>query len=261
MRLRRLSDGDSGLSWSSVPASSTASGTAGQIAYDANYQYICVATNAWKRVPLPTWPVVPLLLRFNNNFTNSGTDTISVNPSGVTTSSAQSKFGGYSAYFSGTDSYINFGGESGLAFGTGDFTLEMWAWFASVGNCNLWDGRSEGAVSTFIVISLANSGKIGFDPNGVRQITGPTLSTSQWYHIAVARESGVSRLFVDGVQHGGDYADTNNYSNDATGPVIGIYKPALVAEFSGHIDELRVCKGSALYTANFTPLNTQFPAP
>ena len=41
-----------GLSWSSAPASATATGTAGQIAYDTQYQYICVATNTWARISL-----------------------------------------------------------------------------------------------------------------------------------------------------------------------------------------------------------------
>jgi len=39
----------------SVPLTINSPGTIGQIAYDANYQYICVATNSWKRIPLQTW--------------------------------------------------------------------------------------------------------------------------------------------------------------------------------------------------------------
>jgi len=38
--------------WTSVPASSSAAGTAGQIAYDSNYIYVCVTTNTWKRILL-----------------------------------------------------------------------------------------------------------------------------------------------------------------------------------------------------------------
>lgn len=38
-----------------APASSTATGTIGQTAYDSNYFYICIATNTWKRVALSTW--------------------------------------------------------------------------------------------------------------------------------------------------------------------------------------------------------------
>lgn len=38
-----------------APASATATGTLGEIRYDANYMYVCVATNTWKRSALTTW--------------------------------------------------------------------------------------------------------------------------------------------------------------------------------------------------------------
>ena len=38
-----------------TPSSATAAGTAGEIAWDANYVYICVASNTWKRVAIATW--------------------------------------------------------------------------------------------------------------------------------------------------------------------------------------------------------------
>jgi hypothetical protein len=47
--------GGSGLSWSSVPTSATATGSVGQIAYDSQYQYTCVSTNYWVRTPLTPW--------------------------------------------------------------------------------------------------------------------------------------------------------------------------------------------------------------
>lgn len=41
--------------WNSVPANSTANGTVGQVAYDSDYVYVCVATNTWKRLSLGTY--------------------------------------------------------------------------------------------------------------------------------------------------------------------------------------------------------------
>lgn len=38
-----------------TPASATAAGTAGQIAWDANFMYVCIATNTWKRTAISTW--------------------------------------------------------------------------------------------------------------------------------------------------------------------------------------------------------------
>lgn len=53
-------DGAGALSWvdpasGSAPASATASGRAGQIAYDSTYIYVCVATNTWRRATLASW--------------------------------------------------------------------------------------------------------------------------------------------------------------------------------------------------------------
>ena len=38
-----------------TPASATATGVAGEIAWDADYVYVCTATNTWKRVAISTW--------------------------------------------------------------------------------------------------------------------------------------------------------------------------------------------------------------
>lgn len=46
---------DGGIAWASVPSSSSASGTAGSLAYDSAYLYCAVDTNTWKRVALSTW--------------------------------------------------------------------------------------------------------------------------------------------------------------------------------------------------------------
>tara|TARA_R100001510_G_C7645580_1_gene202931 strand:- start:96 stop:350 length:255 start_codon:yes stop_codon:yes gene_type:complete len=40
---------------SSVPATASSTGTAGTLAYDSSYLYVCVATNTWKRVAIASW--------------------------------------------------------------------------------------------------------------------------------------------------------------------------------------------------------------
>ena len=39
----------------SAPATATSTGSAGQIKIDADYIYVCTATNTWKRVAIATW--------------------------------------------------------------------------------------------------------------------------------------------------------------------------------------------------------------
>ena len=65
--------GGSGLSWSSVPTSATATGSVGQIAYDSQYQYTCVSQNYWVRTPLTPWvPVTSgLLVRLDASVSGS----------------------------------------------------------------------------------------------------------------------------------------------------------------------------------------------
>lgn len=38
-----------------VPASSTAAGTAGQMAYDDDYLYVAIGASVWRRIPLNDW--------------------------------------------------------------------------------------------------------------------------------------------------------------------------------------------------------------
>jgi hypothetical protein len=54
-------DGSGNLGWTNpkalagTPASSTATGIAGELQYDADYLYVCIAANTWKRVAISTW--------------------------------------------------------------------------------------------------------------------------------------------------------------------------------------------------------------
>lgn len=43
------------LTFIPVPNSATATGIAGQLAYDSNFLYVCVSTNSWKRTALSSF--------------------------------------------------------------------------------------------------------------------------------------------------------------------------------------------------------------
>lgn len=43
------------LEWTTVPATAASTGTAGQIAYDGSFLYVCVVTDTWVRAALTTW--------------------------------------------------------------------------------------------------------------------------------------------------------------------------------------------------------------
>ena len=168
-------------------------------------------------------------------------------------STDQSKFGGSSAVFDGTGDYLTLGGEAAFAFGTGDFTIEMWVYFNTIsGDGFLYDSRGPNGLYPSI---YRNGSVIRYFTNSANRIASGTVAANQWYHVAVVRSGGTTALFLNGSQQG-TYADTNTYLNDALRPIIGAVGQSGfvgVSSLNGYIDELRIVKGRALYTSNFTP--------
>ena len=157
----------------------------------------------------------------------------------------------------GSSACLYYGGQSGFAFGTGDFTLEMWLNPNTTAQNEFYDCRpSGGGAGTQYPVLYANAGKIFFFSNGVDLITGTTtLTTGTWYHIAVCRSGTSTKMFLNGVQEGSTYTDTNNYAVGSSRPVVmgsGSGSPGGTV-FNGKISNLRVVKGTALYTSAFTP--------
>jgi hypothetical protein len=53
--LLQVNDNRIKIATANTPASASATGTTGEIAWDANYIYVCTATNTWKRTAISTW--------------------------------------------------------------------------------------------------------------------------------------------------------------------------------------------------------------
>jgi hypothetical protein len=167
------------------------------------------------------------------------------------------KYGTGSMYFDGSGDYAAIPSTTNFGYGTGDFTIEVWAYFNSVVGSRTIISHLIGAAGVQPHIFIASNGTLGYYTNSVVRITSSALSTSTWYHIAVCRNSGSTKMFVNGTQAGSTYTDANNYG--ATAPLgVGVYwssGSALYNDefFSGYLDDLRITKGFARYTANFTP--------
>ena len=66
-------------------------------------------------------------------------------------------------------------------------------------------------------------------------------------------------MFVNGTQAGSTYTDTTAYLNPAQRPLLGASGSSVGNDaFAGYIDDLRITKGVARYTANFTPPTAPF---
>jgi hypothetical protein len=76
---------------------------------------------------------------------------------------------------------------------------------------------------------------------------------NQWVHVAVTRNSGTTRLFINGNIEATLSNDTRNNTTGTNGLLIGRQLGSTTNDFNGYISDLRITKGHARYTANFTP--------
>ena len=173
-----------------------------------------------------------------------------------TISTSQYKFGsssfssvGYLRYF--TDNFRWY---------TYDFTYEFWVYMNVVNSQQHFiDTRTATTSQTTPVIYMNSLGKVIYYTNNTTRIDSDTvtLSTATWYHIALCRSGTSTRLFIDGVQVGSTYTDTNSYV--FTTLTIGGYHNGTSSSnaFTGYMDEVRI-SNTARYTANFTPPTSAF---
>lgn len=163
-------------------------------------------------------------------------------------STAQKKFGSASLALDGTGDYASVPTQPDFEFGTGNWTVELWAYRSVTGVVQtLFDYRP--ASGTYFQINLGSTGTTRFAVNGATIISGPTLASNTWTHIAVSKVSNVTKMFVNGTAVVTTYADTNNYGQ----ATIYIGATNLGANgFGGYIDDLRITKGLGRYTTTFT---------
>ena len=176
----------------------------------------------------------------------------------VKISTTQSKFGGSSMYFDGTGDYLITPANPVSNLGTGDFTIEMWVYLtnseATTQTIMGGDLSTQSASTNTIQIWYNNGGsrnKISFNVYGnPRFDSSSSVSINNWMHLAFTRSSGTFKMFINGTQEASGSLP-NNLSNNVF--VVGRGYISFNQEyFHGYIDDLRVTKGVARYTSNFT---------
>jgi hypothetical protein len=181
-------------------------------------------------------------------------------------STAQSKFGGASIAFDGTGDVLTIPDNSVFDFGSGNFTIEGWIYQATptTGLRLLYAKRtipSPGisnvavAVNGGTMTAWAASGTASWDI--VNGVTFGAATTNTWTHFAVVRNGTAFTGYLGGV---GTSLGTSSATiiNTASSVSIGGDTDGTSA-FAGYIDDLRITKGVARYTANFTPPTAPFP--
>ena len=185
-----------------------------------------------------------------------GTNFTVTNNNSVSISSTISKYYGSSAQFNGTNQYLSIADHNDLDLGTGDFTIEFWVYAnsltdndglvgkrgSSTFNSNSWRIAYNSANSN---INLQHSSLLN---DTIADADAPSLNT--WTHYAFARESGTIRVFKDGIKHS-DASYTYDFSNTYS-LLIGANANTSYT-WHGHLQDVRIYKGYAKYTADFAP--------
>jgi hypothetical protein len=243
-----------------------AGGTAGQ--YISDFRVIngtALYTSAFTppSAPLTAVTNTALLMSFTNGGVvdaHSSNDMETVGDAQLNTSIT--KFGTASIAFDGTGDYLKFtpGPNQNFAMGSGDWTIEMWMYPTSAGTTQLFFDVYDGNSSGRLTLQLNTSRTIGlYGASGAaRTVSTGTVTLNTWQHIAFCKASGSTRIFINGTQVNTTYSDSVTYTC-TTGPIyLAANGTNAGNNFFGYIDDLRITKGFARYTANFTAPSSAF---
>jgi hypothetical protein len=223
----------------------------------------------------PNFANVSLLL--HGDGANGSTTIIDSSPSPKTVtavgnaqiSTLESRFGGASLLFDGSgDAFTAPNTEQVFTFNSNTYTIEGWIYPSNLSGFKVIASVSDSALSFFGVIYLGRNGSsLAW---GTRHSTGSafpsvdrtggTLLANTWQHVALSVDNGSARAFISGTQAG----TAATFTAPAFTPIgAGVgNNPNLLSpaeSFNGYIDDLRITKGVARYTTNFTPPTAPFP--
>ncbi len=235
--------------------------------WTANEQVAARRRGAWPGNPDPFFSSVSLLLPGDG--ANGSTSIIDRSPSPKTItvvgnaqiSTAQSKFGGSSIAFDGNGDRIQSSPNQDRNFGTGDFTIEFWVYFNSLSSIAGLLGEVPGAsaITTISIFADANRAfNVTLLGTNVQMSTSSNVAAvSIWQHVALVRASNQCNLYIDGTSRSQFTTTASIQAGNSLGLAVGT---ALgTGELNGYIDDLRITKGVARYTSNFTPPTTPHP--
>ena len=184
---------------------------------------------------------------------------------GAAVSSAASVFGGASVYFDG-GSYLNLSvstspaTSTALVFGTGDFTLEYFINnHPNNANVNMMHPENESNTGTGYWAHIIQDRKLRwnhqYDVANLWEVNASAdLFDNTFHHVAIVRNSGTFKVFIDGQSRSADsgtFTDSSNYVYSSGYQIGGHGNIAGGGQLLGYLDDFRITK-HAVYTTAFT---------
>ena len=154
-----------------------------------------------------------------------------------------------SVLFDGTGDSLTIASTNDFAFGTGDFTIEMWVYHTDLTGQQTYFGDTHGNTAGIYTYKTTNNEISLYDTTQRSLSAQNVIQLNTWHHVAWTRASGTLRAFLDGVKVD---EDTYTGSFTTTQYYVGDTADATSGEMFGYISNLRVLKGTALYTSDFT---------
>ena len=213
-----------------------------------------------------TPPTAPLTAITNTQLllsgTNAGIFDNAIKNNLITVGNAQistsvTKFGTGSMSFDGTGDWLTTIDTPNLQFGTGNFTIEGWVYLNAIGSVRGFVSKGTSLTGWSLGVNALN--QVVFSDTATSFASTGILVISTWYHITVVREgtgSNQTKIYING-------------TNDGTGTVATDFNQTSImyvgadrvggSALNGYIDDLRITKGVARYTANFTAPSAPYP--
>jgi hypothetical protein len=200
----------------------------------------------------------------NTTFIDSSTNNFTVTRNGDTVQSGFNPFSQASSgagYFDGTGDYLTVPSNAAFNFGSGDWTVECWVNLPLTSTMRLMGQTDASSLSTntSILLDVSTSGVItayvGLPGGGsFASAVGPSsILANTWAHIVATRNGNNFYVYVNGV--GGAATNITGVSLFSSSEPWTVGRNGTFNGFyvTGYISNVRVVKGTAVYTANFTP--------
>jgi len=176
---------------------------------------------------------------------------------GPITAVAAKKFGTASIYFNASSS-LGISNPLSFEMGGGDLTLEMFVRAVNTSDSHLCGKSTAGATYSLAISSVSGKFKAYFDSNNTALDALGAYTSAVWYHLALVRYGDTGLFFIDGALQQSIALSGSLLSLPSDAFYVGKRGAYTGTPFTGYLDEIRVTKGLARYTAAFTPPTAAF---